>query len=79
MSRLKENIIMNNFLLTYSVPDPNGTGKINLYKWFENEDELHCFVIEKKKLYPNGFVINEAMEVLDYRQIFTGGDLPKRD
>ena len=26
MSRLKENIIMNNFLLTYSVPDPNGTG-----------------------------------------------------
>ena len=70
---------MNNFLLTYSVPDPNGTGKTNLYKWFENEDELHGFVIEKKKLYPNSFVINEAMEVLDNRQIFTGGDLPKRD
>lgn len=79
MSRVKDNIIMNNFLLTYSVPDPNGTGKIDLYKWFVSEDKLHSFVIEKKKLYSNGFVINEAMEVLDDRQIFTGGDLPKRD
>ena len=79
MSRVKENIIMNNFLLTYSVPDPNGTNKIDLYKWFESEDELHSFIIEKKKLYSSGFVINEAMEILDDRQIFTGGDLPKRD
>ena len=79
MSRVNENIIMNNFLLTYSVPDQNGTGKIDLYKWFGSEDKLHSFVIEKKKLYHNGFVINEAMEVLDDRQIFTGGDLPKRD
>lgn len=70
---------MNNFLLTYSVPDPNGMGRINMYEWFESEDELHSFIIEEKKLYQNGFMINEAMEVLDDRQIFTGGNLPKRD
>ena len=69
---------MNNFLLTYSVPDPNGNGKVNLYKWFESEDELHSFIIKKKKLYPQGFVVNEAMEVLDDRQIFVGGDCPNR-
>lgn len=70
---------MNNFLLTYSVPDPNGMGRINMYEWFESEDELHSFIIKEKKLYQNGFIINEAMEVLDDRQIFTGGNLPKRD
>lgn len=69
---------MNNFLLTYSVPNPNGNEKVNLYKWFESEDELHSFIIEKKKLYPQGFIINEAMEVLDGRQIFVGGDYPNR-
>lgn len=69
---------MNNFLLTYSVPDPNGVGTINTYKWFESEVELHSFIIEKKKLYPNGFIVNEAMEILDDRQIFTGGNLPNR-
>lgn len=70
---------MNNFLLTYSVPDPNGMGRINMYKWFKNEDELHSFVIEKKNLYQNGFIVNEATEILEERQIFFGGNLPKRD
>lgn len=70
---------MNNFLLTYTVPEPNGIGKIKTYEWFESEDELHSFIIEKKKLYPQAFVINEAMEILDDRQVFTGGDMPNRD
>lgn len=69
---------MNNFLLTYSVPDPNGNEKIKTYEWFESEEELHSFIIEKKNLYPNGFIINEAMEILGDRQIFTGGNLPDR-
>lgn len=69
---------MNNFLLTYSVPNVSGIGKINLYKWFESEEELHRFVAIEKNLYPTGFIINEAMEILDDRQIFTGGDIPKR-
>ena len=71
--------MMNNFLLMYSVPDLNGMGRINMYKWFENEDELHSFVVKEKNLYQNGFIVNEAMEILNDRQIFTGGDLPKRN
>lgn len=70
---------MNNFLLTYTVPDPNGVGKIKTYEWFESENELHSFIVEKKKLYTRGFIINEAMEILDDRQIFSGGNLPNRD
>ena len=71
--------MMNNFLLTYSVPDPNGMGRINMYKWFENEDDLHSFVVKEKNLYQNGFIVNEATEILNDRQIFTRGDLPKRN
>lgn len=71
--------MMNNFLLTYSVPDSNGMCIINMYKWFENEDDLHSFVVKEKNLYQNGFIVNEATEILNDRQIFTGGDLPKRN
>lgn len=60
---------MNNFLLTYSVPNPNGAGKINTYEWFESEVELCSFIIEKKGLYCNEFIINEAMEILNDRHI----------
>lgn len=70
---------MNNFLLTYTVPNPNGVGKIKTYEWFESEDEMHSFIIEKKKLYSQAFVINEAVEILDDRQIFVGGNVPNRD
>lgn len=70
---------MNNFLLTYTVPAPNGVGKIKTYEWFESEDEMHSFIIEKKKLYSQAFVINEAVEILDDRQIFVGGNVPNRD
>jgi len=61
---------LNNFLLTFSVPDPNGFGRIETYKWFESEEELHNFIIEGKELYPCGFIINEAIEIFDSRKIF---------
>lgn len=60
---------MSDILLTYSVPSPKGTGRVNLCKRFKSEDECRGFVALRKIRYGDAFVIDEAMEILDSRQI----------
>ena len=63
--------MINNFLLTYDcwVTQPTGSGFIDSkYSWFESEEELRDFVDEMKKRNSH-FKVNEAIEILNDRQI----------
>ena len=61
---------MNNFLLTYDCI--NSTGGDNFiasnYAWFETEEQLVDFVNKNKKV-DCCFSVNEAVEVLNSREV----------
>jgi hypothetical protein len=66
---------MQKILLLYTVPNPDSTGKLNLYKQFDAEEELHRFVAEKKELYHQGFVVETATRIVNSRQIIVSDEI----
>jgi len=60
----------NAFLLTYAVPVPyENVSVLSMFKWFSSEDEMKDFVGNMRSQYGEKFIIGEALEILDDRQI----------
>ena len=59
----------NRFLITYSVPSTEYSGRINLFQWEDSDDNVRDFSNEKKNDYGAAFQIIEVIEIIESEQI----------
>lgn len=59
----------NRFLLTYSVPSTEFSGRINLFKWEDSEEDVKDFIDEMNSTYGVAFQIIEIVEIIESREV----------